>query len=114
MGPFAGELHNATRFSAAVLAGSNNEAAARALVEFLVSAETAAYLKTKGFERERQERCGSCSGRRAAARKKLDPEKQRWPEQPGQRRQPLEQQRSGADEVGEPLALLGIEDRVQA
>jgi len=53
VGPFPGELHNVTRFSAAVLAGSKHEAAARALVEFLASPETAAFLRTKGFEVER-------------------------------------------------------------
>lgn len=49
VGPFPGDLNNVTAFSAAVLAGSRDPGAARALVEFLVAPETAALLKAKGF-----------------------------------------------------------------
>ena len=50
VGPFPGDLHNITNFAAAVLATSRNADAARALVEFLASPETKAFLKTQGFE----------------------------------------------------------------
>lgn len=50
VGPFPGDLHNVTSFAAAVLSASRNAEAARALVEFLASPQTAALLKSKGFE----------------------------------------------------------------
>lgn len=53
IGPFPGELAYVTAFSAAVLAGSKDAAAAKALVDFLASPEAAAVLKAKGFELNR-------------------------------------------------------------
>lgn len=53
IGPFPGDLHNVTAFSAAVLASSKDAAAAKALVDFLASPEAAAVLKAKGFELNR-------------------------------------------------------------
>jgi molybdate transport system substrate-binding protein len=51
VGPLPGDLQKTTVYSAAVLATSKEPAAARALVEFLRSPETAAVLRGKGFER---------------------------------------------------------------
>jgi len=50
VGPLPGDLGNTTAFSAAVLATSKDPAAAKALVDFLRSPETAAALKARGFE----------------------------------------------------------------
>jgi molybdate transport system substrate-binding protein len=50
IGPLPGDLQNTTAFSAAVLSTSKDPAAAKALVDFLRSPETAALLKAKGFE----------------------------------------------------------------
>lgn len=50
VGPFPGDLHNVTNFAAAVLSSSRNADAARALVEFLASPESAALFRSKGFE----------------------------------------------------------------
>jgi molybdate transport system substrate-binding protein len=50
IGPLPGDLNSITAFSAGTLSGSRQPAAAKALLEFLKSPETAAYLKSKGFE----------------------------------------------------------------
>lgn len=50
VGPLPGDFQNTTTFSAAVLTTSKDPAAAKTLVDFLRSPETAAVLKAKGFE----------------------------------------------------------------
>ncbi len=50
IGPLPGDLQNTTEFSAAVLATSRDPAAAKAVVDFLRSPDTAATLKARGFE----------------------------------------------------------------
>jgi molybdate transport system substrate-binding protein len=50
VGPFPPALQTVTGFATAVLSSSTNPAAAKALVEFLASAETLALLKSRGFD----------------------------------------------------------------
>ena len=50
VGPLPAPLQSVTGFSTAVLSGSANPAAARALVDFLASPETLALLKSRGFD----------------------------------------------------------------
>jgi len=50
VGPFPPALQSVTGFETAVLSGTTNPAAARALVEFLASPETLALLKSRGFD----------------------------------------------------------------
>lgn len=50
VGPFPPSLQTVTGFATAVLAGSKNPDAAKALVEFLASPETLALLKSRGYD----------------------------------------------------------------
>lgn len=50
VGPFPPSLQSVTGFAAAVLQGSKNPDAAKALVDFLASPETLALLKSRGFD----------------------------------------------------------------
>lgn len=50
VGPLPPSLQSVTGFATAVLAGSKNPEAAKALVEFLASPETLALLKSRGFD----------------------------------------------------------------
>lgn len=50
VGPLPGELQNTIVFSAAVMEGALEPAAAKALVDFLLTPDAAAVLKSKGLE----------------------------------------------------------------
>ena len=50
VGPLPGDLQDTTVFSAAVLAGATNAAAARELISFLRSPEAVAAIRTKGMD----------------------------------------------------------------
>jgi molybdate transport system substrate-binding protein len=49
VGPLRGDLQNTIVFAAAVMAGANDGAAAKALISFLRTAEAAAVMKAKGM-----------------------------------------------------------------
>ena len=50
VGPLPGDLQNTTVFSAAIMTGAKDAAAAKALVDFLRTPESAEVIKAKGME----------------------------------------------------------------